>query len=155
MSTVKKGGFYSEAHVFPLRSDLYLQSGQNVSIPNQGNFTSWDGIQGSILSVSYEEWNRMTKALMKKIKKNAVLSFIKISDESCDTYRHENLIADPTLLLSGKQFNKTIICTEFENYLAIRFHPYEIVRAGIDIKERYFIVSSWYDMYNARCVIKN
>merc|ERR1719253_263141 len=51
MSTVKEGGFYSEAYVFPLNSDLYLQEdGHNITIPHQGNFTSWDGIQGSLMS---------------------------------------------------------------------------------------------------------
>ena len=154
MSTVKEGGFYSEAYVFPLRSDLYLQKGQNLSIPNQGNFTSWDGIHGSIMSGSYEEWNRMTTILREKIKKNVVLSFMEISDESCDTYHHENLISDPTMLLSMGQFSNDI-CNLFDDYLAIRFHSHEIVRHGIDIKDRYSIVSSWFKIYNARCVTNN
>ena len=150
MSTIKEGGFYSEAYVFPLRSDLYLQAGQNVSIPNQGNFTSWDGIQGSLMSGSYNEWNRMTQLLMEKIKKNVVLSLMEISDESCDTYNHENLISDPTMLLSIGQFSDDM-CKLFNDYLAIRFHPHEIVRHGIDLKDRYSIVSSWFKIHKARC----
>jgi len=75
---------------------------------------------------------------------------MEISDESCDTYKHENLISDPTNLLTVGQFSNDV-CTMFDGYLAIRFHPHEIVRHGIDIKDRFSIVSSWFKIYKARC----
>ena len=145
MSTVKEGGFFSEQYVFPLRPDLH-----NEPIPNRGNFTSHDGIFGSLMSGNYNEWNRMTELLLKNIKMNVVLSLETIHKESATSYHHGTLVTGPYKLLSNEQF-KINMCNEFNSFSFIRFHTGDMRSHGIDKEDRTGIASSLLNIYNAKC----
>jgi len=149
MSTIEEGGFFSEIYVFPLRQYTYPEVKDGL-LPNGGNFTSWDGIFGSHMSGSHDEWNRMTKILMENIEKNVVLSLQKLHNESPNSFHHENLVSDSSALLSNNQF-RSDLCTVFEEFSSIRFHPNEMNQRGIDVEDKLAIVSSWFNVHKARC----
>jgi len=158
MSTLRNGGFYTEPYVFPLRPTIHAEV---RLLPNEGNFTSYDGIFGTHMSGSYEEWNRMTNVLiMDNIDKNVVLSLQKIYNNYGPNviYIHEHLVSDPNALLTNQQFtlgsdgSGSDFCKEYENYSSIRFHPNEIQQNNIlDVKDSHDIISSWLKVHKARC----
>lgn len=152
MSTVKNGGFYSEPYVFPLHPDIHPEVRENNStLPNEGKFTSWDGIFGSHMSASHDEWNRMTKVLINNMEKNVVLSLQKIHDKvPNEEFHHEDQVSHPNMLLTNQQFTSDF-CKEYENYSTIRFHPSEMQQNSVDADYSHDIISSWFKLHKARC----
>lgn len=157
MTAVKTGGFFSEVFVFPLNtleSTPLFMSGQ---LPNDGKFTSYDGVTGSLLSGSHEEWNRVINILKESIEGNSPdehdvnfnLRRLTAKDEP-ENFTSMNVVIGTTPILSQDQF-RTNICEDVKSKVAIRFDVSELAFHGFDQSERPNMVRSWMRIHKARC----
>jgi len=68
MATIPDGGWYSEPHVLPLRSDDFI--GKGLKVPNDRIFTTYHSEFPELLSENQREWNRMAIYINQKPEKD-------------------------------------------------------------------------------------
>lgn len=78
MATIPNGGFFAELNVFPLSNASRVMGSNLLSLPNDGSFTCYDE-SASILSGSFDEWNRILDLLYNKMNWNAFLTLRRIN----------------------------------------------------------------------------
>jgi len=154
MSVIKSGGFFSEYYIFPLQRATINETNINeyLTLPNDGKFISYDGVYGSFISASYEEWNRMTNLLLENIEKNVVFSFKKINHLATDAFFMKDLVHTPFPILQENQFEMDLCGNFSQEKISIRFHGAEIEQLGYDIKDRAALIQSWMRLYEGRCL---
>jgi len=146
MSTVEKGGFFSELYLFPLRraSNMTLNYiNDQYVLPNEGNFTCYDSTC-SLLSGSYEEWNRITNLLLKNMDKNAFWTLRKIRRSNPSLIYRQFITYAVEWDSSGKEFDMDI-CDHLKTKSVARFN----------IKKISYPTSSiltWFKISKVRCL---
>jgi len=63
MSSQPGGGYYTESHVLPIHHVLSFHE-RGHQLPNEGKFTTHDGVSMSLVSGSQQEWDRITSAII-------------------------------------------------------------------------------------------
>jgi len=138
MATVNEGGFFSEN---PWEIISRGNDGQFI-IPNDGELTRYDS-DFSLMSGSYEEWNRVSSLLMSNMDTSAfkTLRNIRYKNSSFVHFQHRSYRVKSDI--SGKEFDMSI-CEESEKHPVVRFSMYKIKYPSSFIK-------SWLKIHNARC----
>jgi len=147
MSTVKNGGFYADPFVFPLQKKM----NNFKKFKGSGAFTSYDGIFLSLLSGSYDEWNRITKQLMVGgIDKNAIYDLRLKRESDPSSLHYDYLIRSAHPILNEHQFMLNIC--DFKDNIAIRFHGADLGQHRWTKQTLPALVFNWVQLYNTRCL---
>jgi len=144
------GGFYSEPYVFPLHRISDMPDGNEImngNLPYNGEFTSYDGIIGSVLSGSKEEWNRITTTLMSTVEKNVALAFQKIyyfDNVTKFNFRSDEMYGNFFFFLQD-------VCSNSDDKFIIRFHEHDLGNWGFDQYSRAFVAKKWLENFRSLC----
>jgi len=149
MGSIEEGGFYSEVYVFPLHKLSEIYDSNDITkgiLPNDGGMTSYDGVIGSILSGTKNEWDRLTAILMSKLEKNAVISLLQIRNENkSNVFFHTDEMYENFASFSED------VCAKAKDKFIIRFHLHETTKYGFKAQVRAFLVKKWLFHYQSLC----
>jgi len=148
----ENGGFYSEIFVVPLHRLTDISDGESIimgELPNNGEMTSYDGVIGTVLSGTKEEWNRVTTALMLMLERNVAISLQKIYFGNITKF---NFNSDE--MYGNFFFFLQDVCAKSIDKFVIRFHEHDLAEWGFEQYTRTFVVKKWFERYRELCWIE-
>jgi len=108
--------------------------------------TSYDGVIGTVLSGTKEEWNRVTSFLMEMLEKNVAISLQKLYFGNITKF---NFHSDE--MYGNFFFFLQDVCGKSADKFIIRFHEHDLVEWGFEKYTRTFVVKKWLMHYHELC----
>ena len=147
ISTISTGGWYSDYDTFP----LYMGA-KDVSYPNSGRFTIYDGFMPSFMSADFEEWNRITNTLFTSLEKIegekkdivAALQNLWKNDEQGPSVTN-NQIYRVSEVYNGKEDLK---CNMYRRRRAIHF------KMSISLQQAVQVAPNFFREWHRKCVLE-
>lgn len=162
------GGWMSDYDTFP----LYSNPSENIALPNNGFFTSFQKHVPALVVGSPSEWDRMSKLLYESYLDHThefwsdMLALKEVHDKnekSCNFENHEVISADdPYKILFRKNAEAVIsdpyslkkYCHGTKGKRAIHFSHAACARVGFCHNKRGVILTKWIDAWRTQCASK-